>query len=206
MSRSALIIVDVQNDFCPDGALAVAEGDRIVPAINAIAPRFDVVVATRDWHPEDHVSFASSHEGREVGEMISSNGREQMLWPDHCVRGTSGAELHPALDVRPLDLILHKGTRTELDSYSGFLETDRETTTGLAGYLRDLAVERVSICGLATDYCVLFTAIDAVEAGFATRLVTDAVRGIDLPEGNLERAMARMREAGVTFVASQDIR
>ncbi len=205
MPNGALIIVDVQNDFCPGGALAVAEGDHVVPAINRVAPRFDVVVATRDWHPADHVSFASSHEGRDPGETVYVEDLEQVLWPDHCVQDTPGAQLHPSLDLRPVDLILHKGTRKELDSYSGFLETDHRTTTGLAGYLRELGVSDVTVCGLATDYCVLFTALDAVDAGFRTRLLTDAVRGIDSPEGNIEAAMDRMRKAGVTFLESDEV-
>ncbi len=202
MSHTALIVVDVQNDFCPGGALAVSEGDQVVPVINKIAPLFDVVVATRDWHPGDHVSFASAHDGHEVGEAIEVNGMEQVLWPDHCVQGSKGADFHPDLDTAPINLILHKGTRTELDSYSGFLETDRTTSTGLEAYLKGLDVSEVTVCGLATDYCVFFTAMDAVDAGFKTRLVTDAARGIDKPEGNIERTTGEMKDAGVTLVTS----
>ena len=205
MSRKALIIVDVQNDFCPGGALAVAEGDQIVPVINRIAPGFDVVVATRDWHPTDHVSFASTHEGREIGDQVEIDGLEQVLWPDHCVQGTKGADFHPDLDTRPINLILHKGTSSRLDSYSGFLETDHKTATGLAAYLKDLDVSEVTVCGLATDYCVFFTAMDALDTGFHTRLVTDASRGIDKPEGNLEKATEEMRAAGVRFLTSAEL-
>ena len=205
MSHTALIVVDVQNDFCPGGALAVSEGDQVVPVINKIAPLFDVVVATRDWHPGDHVSFASAHDGHEVGEAIEVNGMEQVLWPDHCVQGSKGADFHPDLDTAPINLILHKGTRTELDSYSGFLETDRTTSTGLEAYLKGLDVSEVTVCGLATDYCVFFTAMDAVDAGFKTRLVTDAARGIDQPEGNIERTTGEMKDAGVTFVTSAEL-
>ncbi|MFW5884189.1 MAG: bifunctional nicotinamidase/pyrazinamidase [bacterium] len=205
MSHTALIVVDVQNDFCPGGALAVSEGDQIVPVINKIAPLFDVVVATRDWHPSDHVSFASAHDGHEVGEAIEVNGMEQVLWPDHCVQASKGADFHPDLDTAPINLILHKGTRTELDSYSGFLETDRTTSTGLEAYLKGLDVSEVTVCGLATDYCVFFTAMDAVDAGFKTRLVTDAVRGIDQPEGNVERTIGEMKDAGVTLVTSAEL-
>ncbi|MFW5737671.1 MAG: bifunctional nicotinamidase/pyrazinamidase [Spirochaetota bacterium] len=205
MSHTALIVVDVQNDFCPGGALAVSEGDQIVPVINKIAPLFDVVVATRDWHPSDHVSFASAHDGHEVGEAIEVNGMEQVLWPDHCVQASKGAGFHPDLDTAPINLILHKGTRTELDSYSGFLETDRTTSTGLEAYLKGLDVSEVTVCGLATDYCVFFTAMDAVDAGFKTRLVTDAVRGIDQPEGNVERTIGEMKDAGVTLVTSAEL-
>lgn len=205
MSRTALIIVDVQNDFCPGGALAVAEGDQVVGAINRVSATFDVVVATRDWHPTGHVSFASAHRGREIGEMITADGLEQKLWPDHCVQGSKGAQFHPDLDTRPINLILHKGTRTGLDSYSGFLETDRKTSTGLAAYLDGLDVSEVYVCGLATDYCVFFTACDAVDAGFKVRLITDACRGIDQPEGTIERATSRMKEAGVGFVTSAEL-
>ena len=206
MDRKALIIVDVQNDFCPGGALAVAGGDAIIPVVNEIAPGFDLVVATRDWHPRGHVSFASAHKGHRTGDQIQVDGEAQVLWPDHCVQGTSGADFHPDLDTRPVNLILHKGTSRELDSYSGFLETDHRTSTGLAAYLRGVEVSEVTVCGLATDYCVLFTALDSVESGFATRLVIDAVRGIDQPEGNLDRALDAMREAGVTFVDSARLR
>jgi nicotinamidase/pyrazinamidase len=205
MSHTALIVVDVQNDFCPGGALAVSEGDQVVPVINKIAPLFDVVVATRDWHPKGHVSFASAHEEHEISEAIEVDGMEQMLWPDHCVQGTKGADFHPDLDTGPVNLILHKGTRTDLDSYSGFLETDRTTSTGLEAYLKGLDVAEVSVCGLATDYCVFFTAMDAVNAGFKTRLVTDAARGIDQPEGNIERTTGEMKDAGVTFVTSAEL-
>ena len=205
MSHTALIVVDLQNDFCPGGALAVSEGDQVVPVVNKIAPLFDVVVATRDWHPSDHVSFASAHDGHEVGEAIEVNGMEQVLWPDHCVQGSKGADFHPDLDTAPINLILHKGTRTELDSYSGFLETDRTTSTGLEAYLKGLDVSEVTVCGLATDYCVFFTAMDAVDAGFKTRLVTDAARGIDQPEGNIERTTGEMKDAGVTLVTSAEL-
>ncbi|MFW5848140.1 MAG: bifunctional nicotinamidase/pyrazinamidase [Spirochaetota bacterium] len=202
MSNKALIVVDVQNDFCPGGALAVAEGDQVVPVINRIAPQFDVVVATQDWHPKNHVSFASSHQGHEVGETIEVDGIEQAMWPDHCVQGTKGADFHPDLDLRPVNVMLRKGTRSELDSYSGFRETDRKTRTGLAGYLRELDVSEVMVCGLATDYCVFFTAMDAHEAGFKTTVVTDAARGIDQPEGHLEEAINEMKQAGITLTTS----
>lgn len=205
MSLRALLIIDVQNDFCPGGALAVPEGDQVVPVINKIARLFDVVVATQDWHPSDHVSFASTHEGHEIGETIKAGGLEQVLWPDHCVQATKGAAFHPELDVRPINLILHKGVRSELDSYSGFLETDRTTATGLESYLKGLDVSEVTVCGLATDYCVYFTAMDAVNAGFKTRLVTDAARGIDQPEGNLKRTLNEMQEAGVRLVTSAEL-
>lgn len=205
MSRTALIIVDVQNDFCPGGALAVAEGDQVVPVINRISGGYDVVVATRDWHPTGHVSFASTHEGHEVGEAITVDGLEQVLWPDHCVQDTRGADFHPDLDLRPINLIIHKGTRRALDSYSGFLETDRKTATGLEAYLRGLDVSEVTVCGLAFDYCVYFTAWDAAESGFKTSVVTDATRGIDQPEGTMERASEEMRSRGIRLVTSAEL-
>lgn len=205
MGFSALIIVDVQNDFCPGGSLAVPDGDAVVPVINRVSSRFPVVVATRDWHPEGHVSFASAHDGRSPGDLITAGSIEQMLWPDHCVQSTPGSAFHPELDIRPVNMIIHKGTSRTLDSYSGFLETDRKTETGLRGYLAGLGVDEVTVCGLATDYCVCFTTIDARHAGFTTRLLTDACRGINSPTGNLNRAIEHMRNEGVIFVESSEL-
>ena len=153
--RTALLVIDVQNDFCPGGALAVADGDAVVAAANALMPRFDVVVATRDWHPPGHCSFASRHPDHALYDTVEVGGVAQTLWPDHCVQGSEGAALHPELDQRGVHLILHKGARRDLDSYSAFFENDRRTTTGLAGYLRELEVRQATLCGLATDYCVL---------------------------------------------------
>ena len=195
--RTALLVIDVQNDFCPGGALAVADGDAVVGAANDLMPRFDVVVATRDWHPPDHCSFASRHPGAALYDTVSVAGIAQTLWPDHCVQGSDGAALHPALDRSGIHLILHKGTRSNLDSYSAFVENDRRSTTGLAGYLRELAVQQVTLCGLATDYCVLYSALDAARLGFRVSVIADACRGVDLPDGNVGRALARMQAAGV---------
>ncbi len=196
--REVLIIVDVQNDFCPGGALAVPEGDAIIPAVNRLACRFAHIVLTQDWHPPGHSSFASAHPGRQPFETIEASYGPQTLWPDHCVQGTPGAAFHPLLSVPNAELVLRKGFRSGIDSYSAFRENDRRTLTGLAAYLRERGFESVTLCGLATDYCVLYSALDAREAGFAVELAADACRGIDL-DGSLVRAMRAMREAGVTI-------
>ncbi|MBD3370913.1 bifunctional nicotinamidase/pyrazinamidase [Candidatus Fermentibacteria bacterium] len=202
----ALIVVDVQNDFCPGGALAVPDGDRIIPVINRISPRFPVVVLTQDWHPEGHVSFATSHQGAEPGQTVTlEDGTDQMLWPDHCVRGTKGAELHQRLETNTASLILRKGMNVSLDSYSAFMENDRSTRTGLEGYLRERNVDQVYVAGLALDYCVLFTATDCSRLGFDTVLVRDATRGVGIPEGSVERALEKMKEASVRMVDSGEI-
>ena len=194
---TALLVIDVQNDFCPGGALAVTDGDAVVAAANALMPRFDVVVATRDWHPPDHCSFASRHPGAALYDTAEVGGVTQTLWPDHCVQGSDGAALHPELDQRGIDLILHKGARRDLDSYSAFFENDRSTTTGLAGYLRELKVRQVTLCGLATDYCVLYSALDAARLGFEVTVAGNACRGVDVPDGNVAAALEQMRAAGI---------
>lgn len=191
-----LVVVDVQNDFMPGGALAVARGDEVVPVVNALAARFENVVLTQDWHPRDHVSFAANHPGRQPFEMLSLPYGEQVLWPAHCVQGTPGAALHADLRATHARLVIRKGYRRDIDSYSAFVEADRKTSTGLAGYLRELGVERVWCCGLATDYCVAWTALDARAAGFEAVVVEDACRAIDL-DGSLERAWRNMEAAGV---------
>lgn len=196
--RDVLIIVDVQNDFCPGGALAVPDGDAIVPAVNRLAGAFAHVVLTQDWHPRGHSSFASAHPGRQPFETIEVSYGPQTLWPDHCVQGTPGAAFHPALCVPHAELILRKGFRREIDSYSALRENDRRTPTGLAAYLRERGFERVTLCGLATDYCVLYSVLDARAAGFAVEVAASACRGIDL-DGSLARAMQAMTEAGVTI-------
>ena len=198
--RDILLIVDVQNDFCPGGALAVAEGDAIVPAINRLAQSFAHVILTQDWHPPGHASFASSHPGKRPFDTIEVSYGAQTLWPDHCVQSTQGAAFHPKLDVPHAELVLRKGFRKSIDSYSAFCENDRRTATGLAGYLRERGFERVTLCGLATDFCVAFSAIDGRGAGFDVALVTSACRGID-HEGSLDRALRSMVEAGVSLRA-----
>ena len=197
--RDVLIVTDPQRDFCPGGALAVPEGDQIMPVINRLAGRFKHVVITQDWHPPGHMSFASAHSGKQPFETIEVDYGPQTLWPDHCVQNTSGAAFHPALDVPHAELVIRKGYHAGIDSYSAFRENDRKTPTGLAGYLRERGFTRVSLCGLATDYCVFFSAIDAREAGFETTLVLEASRGIDL-DGSLARALSSMRAAGIELL------
>jgi len=196
-----LVIVDVQNDFCPGGALAVPKGDEVVPVINRLAARFDNVVLTQDWHPRGHASFASSHPGKKPFETIELPYGKQVLWPDHCVQGTPGANLHAKLDVTRAQLLIRKGFHRDIDSYSGFLEADRKTTTGLAGYLGEKGFRSLFVCGLATDFCVAWTALDARSAGFEVSVIEDACRAIDL-EGSLERAWREMGAAGVRRISS----
>src|ERR1051326_3401271 len=177
--RDVLIVTDPQLDFCPGGTLAVPQGDEIVPAVNRLARRFAHVIMTQDWHPAGHLSFASAHPGRKPFETIEVAYGSQTLWPDHCVQGTPGAQFHPALDLPRVELIVRKGYHPTIDSYSAFRENDRTTPTGLAGYLRERGFERVTLCGLASDFCVFYSAIDAREAGFATEVALGASRGID---------------------------
>jgi nicotinamidase/pyrazinamidase len=195
--REVLLIVDVQNDFCPGGALAVPDGDAIVPVVNKLAAAFPHIILTQDWHPQGHASFASSHGGKQPFDTIEVSYGEQILWPDHCVQGTQGAAFHPGLDVPQAELVIRKGFRSTIDSYSALRENDRRTPTGLTSYLRERGFERITLCGLATDFCVLFSAIDAREAGFQVSIVTNACRGIDVG-GSIARALRSMSEAGVT--------
>lgn len=203
----ALLLIDIQNGFCPGGNLPVAGGDEIVPVANALmaSGKYDLVVASQDWHPPGHGSFASSHPGKSPFEMGELSGKPQMLWPDHCVQGTQDAAFHPDLDVSRIDHVQRKGQDPAVDSYSAFRDNDRAALTGLADYLKAKDVGEVDICGLATDYCVKFSAIDAVEMlpGVKVRFVEDASRGID-PEG-VKTAIAEMREKGVEIVRSADI-
>ena len=197
--RDVLLVIDVQNDFCPGGSLAVPDGDAILPTVNRLAREFAHVILTQDWHPPGHSSFASAHPGRQPYETTEMDYGPQILWPDHCVQDTPGAAFRAGLDVPRAELVLRKGFHRAIDSYSAFRENDRRTATGLAAYLRERGFERVTLCGLATDFCVLYSALDAREAGFATSVVIDACRGID-HEGSLARACAAMREAGVTLI------
>ena len=196
MGERALIVVDIQNDFCPGGALAVAGGDAIVPLVNRLIGEFDHVALTQDWHPAGHSSFASSHPGRQPFEAIDMPYGPQTLWPDHCVQGTSGAEFHPGLDWTRAELVIRKGFRADIDSYSAFFENDRTTPTGLAGYLRERGIEDLTFVGLATDFCVAYSALDAVRAGFSATVRLDACRGIDL-NGSLAAMTDKMAQAGV---------
>lgn len=197
-ATEALIVIDVQNDFCPGGALAVAGGDRIVGGINALLDDFAVKVLTQDWHPADHASFAANHPGRAPFEMAEMPYGPQVLWPVHCVQGTPGAAFHPALRTDPADLVIRKGFRPAIDSYSAFFENDRSTPTGLEGYLRSRGATTLTMVGLATDFCVQFSALDAARLGFAVTVREDLCRAIDL-DGSLAAARAAMAAAGVVL-------
>jgi nicotinamidase/pyrazinamidase len=199
-----LIVIDVQNDFCPQGALAVEDGNAIVPAINKLMSTYPIKVLTQDWHPRDHSSFADNHEGGEPFSMIEMPYGPQVLWPRHCVQGSIGAALHEGLNVDAADMIIRKGFRSEIDSYSAFFENDKETKTGLTGYLRDRGVSHVVLCGLATDFCVYYSAIDAIAEGFKVTVLVDCTRAIDL-DGSLAKAMTDMEEKGVMFATSDTV-
>lgn len=194
----ALIVIDVQNDFCPGGALAVDGGDQIVAPINAMMKEFDAVVLTQDWHPAGHSSFASQHQEKNPLELIQMPYGPQVLWPDHCIQGTDGAAFHADLNVDRADLIIRKGFRPEIDSYSAMFENDHETATGLEGYLRARGIKQLTLVGLALDFCVNFSAVDAAQRGFDVVVDKSACRGIDL-DGSLEAALAGMAAAGVTL-------
>lgn len=201
----ALVLVDVQNDFCPGGALPVSEGDRVVPLANGLQSCFDLVVATQDWHPATHESFAANHEGKNPGEVIDLHGLSQVLWPVHCVQNSPGAEFVAALDTSSVARVFQKGTDSEIDSYSGFYDNGHRKATGLGDYLKEQGVDEVYVCGLATDYCVKFTALDARQLGFETFLIEDASRGVNLQPGDVRRAVEEMKAAGVHIVQSRDI-
>ena len=195
---NALIVIDLQNDFCPGGALAVPEGDAIVASINALMPDFDAVILTQDWHPSGHSSFASSHPAANPYDLTEMPYGPQVLWPDHCVQGSSGAEMHSDLNTDAADLIIRKGYNPAIDSYSAFFENDHTTPTGLEGYLRTRAITDLTLVGLALDFCINFSAVDAAGLGFATTVRTDLCRAIDL-DGSLAAAQEGMRTAGVTM-------
>jgi len=201
----ALVLVDIQNDFMPSGALPVPDGDAVVAVANALAPRFSLVVATQDWHPADHGSFASAHPGAAPGDVIDLGGVEQVLWPDHCVQNTPGASFHSALDVGAVDHVVRKGTDREIDSYSAFYDNGHRKDTGLAEFLRARGVAELVVCGLATDYCVKFTALDALGLGFGVTVIADGCRAVDLTPGDGERAFAEMRSAGAQVLDSTEL-
>jgi nicotinamidase/pyrazinamidase len=198
MSEKALIVIDVQNDFCPGGALAVAGGDEIVPMVNRLIGEFDHVVLTQDWHPAGHSSFASVHPGKNPFETTEMPYGTQTLWPDHCVQGTDGAAFHANLEWTKAELVIRKGFRSAIDSYSAFFENDRTTPTGLAGYLRERGISDLTLVGLATDFCVAYSALDAVRSGFKATVLLDACRAIDLG-GSLAAMKDEMAKAGVTL-------
>ena len=201
---NALIIVDVQNDFCPGGALAVPDGDAVIAVANRLQPYFDRVVLTQDWHPSDHGSFAANHAERAPGEFIDLHGLQQILWPVHCVQGSPGAAFHVDLERSHVDHIVQKGNDRTVDSYSGFYDNGRRHSTGLSDWLRKEGVDTVAVLGLATDYCVRFTALDAASEGFETSLIEDGCRGVELQDGDCAAAIAELREAGVHIRNSKE--
>lgn len=201
---TALVVIDVQNDFIPGGQLAVPGGDEIVPLINRLGGSFRQVILAQDWHPAGHASFASSHPNKQPFDLIQLPYGEQKLWPDHCIQGTQGAALHPALDLPHAQLIIRKGCNPDIDSYSVFMEADRQTRTGLTGYLKERGIDTVYMVGLALDFCVMFSALDARAAGFNAFVVLDACRGIDI-DGSMEAAIRRMQQAGVALIESSAI-
>jgi nicotinamidase/pyrazinamidase len=203
--RSVFLVVDLQNDFCKGGALAVPGGDEVVGIIDAVIPRFSRIVLTQDWHPKGHISFASSWPGRSPYDNVEADGIPQVLWPDHCVQGSVGAAFHPGLETDRAALIIRKGFSPRLDSYSCFYENDRTTPTGLDGWLRSFGASQLYIGGLATDFCVLYTALDALRLGYSCVVVEDAVRGVDVPPGSVARALSEMRRSGVSFTRSKDL-
>jgi nicotinamidase/pyrazinamidase len=221
IQKTVLLVIDLQNDFCPPyaglsgekypaGALAVNRGDEVITPLNRAAAVFaragGWTAATQDWHPPGHVSFASAHGGKNPGDLLDLPGAEgQVLWPDHCVQGSRGAEFHERFDTKPLNLIIRKGFRPGLDSYSAFFENDRKTSTGLEGWLRGLGITTVVLGGLATDYCVFYSAMDARRLGFDTLVLTDAVRGVGYPEGSAERALEEMKNQGIALALSGDV-
>lgn len=200
----ALLIVDVQNDFCPSGALEVPGGDTIIPVINKLSATFDAVIQTQDWHPGGHSSFASTHEGKDPFETVEMSYGSQVLWPDHCVQGSEGADFHPDLQTDRSQLIIRKGFRKDIDSYSAFFENDDTTSTGLTGYLRERDIDTLYAVGLATDFCVKWSVLDGIKEGFDLYVVEDAVKGIDI-EGSVEQAWSEMLDAGAEKVSSEDL-
>ena len=204
-THEALIIVDVQYDFLPGGALAVPHADEVVPVISALLRRFDLAVATQDWHPPEHASFASQHPGKRPGDLIVLDGLDQVLWPDHCVQGSRGAELVAELDATRFARVFRKGEDPRVDSYSGFFDNAERHATGLEAFLRERGVTSVVVAGLATDYCVAWTAQDARRLGFDTTLVLDGCRGVELQPGDVDRALARLRQAGVRVATGAEV-
>ena len=196
----ALLLVDIQNDFLPGGALAVPRGGEVVPVANRLMSSYKLVVATQDWHPSDHQSFATQHADQSAGDVVEVDGLDQILWPDHCVQETWGAEIAPGLNTVGINHVIRKGTDRMIDSYSGFFDNGHRKGTGLADYLKQLGVTEVDVMGLATEYCVKFTVLDAIELGFKTRLLIEGVRGVDSKPGDCQRAIAQMEERGAALV------
>jgi len=201
----ALILVDIQNDFVPGGALAVPEGDKIIPIVNRLQEHFDLIVATQDWHPAGHGSFASNHKGKKTGDIVDLEGLTQILWSDHCIQETRGAEFVPDLDTSRFAKVFHKGTDLSIDSYSTFFDNAHRKSTGLENFLKEKGVNEIFIAGLATDYCVKYSALDAIQLGFRTFVIEDACRGVNLLPGDAEKAIEEMQNAGAIIIPSQGI-
>jgi nicotinamidase/pyrazinamidase len=204
-NKTALLLVDIQNDFCPGGSLAVPGGDEVVNLANALQPHFDLVIATQDWHPGDHTSFAVNHTNRQVGEVIDLNGVDQVLWPAHCVQNTVGAQFHPRLETQHIKKIVHKGADRLIDSYSAFYDNAHLRSTGLSDYLSEHCITEIYIMGLATDYCVKYSCLDAAQLNVKAHVIVDACRGIDLQSGDIDKALAEIQNAGVDLVYSKDL-
>lgn len=200
-----LLLIDLQIDFCPGGALEVKEGDQVIPIANALMEKFDLIVATQDWHPADHGSFAANHPWRKPGQVIDLHGLQQVLWPIHCVQGSFGAKFHPKLNAANITKVFVKGTDATIDSYSGFFDNGHRKATGLGDYLKEQGVTQVFVMGLATDYCVKFTALDSIELGFETYLIEDASRGVNLQAGDVDEAVSEMKAKGVNIIQSASL-
>lgn len=198
-------MVDLQNDFCTGGNLAVPEGEKVIPIANLLQGHFDLVIATQDWHPQEHTSFASNHPDHSVGDVIEIERDTQILWPDHCIQNTRGSEFHPMLDTRKISKIFHKGIDKKIDSYSAFFDNAHLRSTGLNDYLREQGINDIFILGLATDYCIKYTTLDAIRLGFNVTVIADGCRGVDLKPGDVARACEEMAVAGVKFIQSKDI-
>ena len=201
----ALLVIDVQNDFCPGGALAVPQGDKIVPVINQLMNSFDIVVATKDWHPENHISFASNHTGKKPGDIVMHHGIKQVLWPEHCIQNTSGAEFTSGLNIKPIKKIIYKGTNSQVDSYSAFFDNDKKTKTDLDNYLKGKGVREIYLTGLATDYCVKFSALDGLTLGYKVFVISDAVKGVNLMPEDSKDALEEIKQKGGIIISSNEI-
>lgn len=202
--KKALILVDIQNDFCPNGALAVNDGDKIIPIVNSIMNKFEYIIATQDWHPIDHISFASNNK-KNIGELIELNGQSQVMWPNHCIQNTKGAEFVETLNTEKITKIFQKGTDKNVDSYSGFFDNDHKSETGLNDYLKSQEIHELYITGLATDYCVKYTVIDALNLGYKVNLVIDAVRGVNINPNDVENSIKEMESLGAKIIKSSEI-
>lgn len=201
----ALLIVDVQNDFCPEGNLAVKEGDGIIPVINGIMSRFDIIIASKDWHPDNHICFISQHNDKRIGETVICDGIPQIIWPEHCIQDTAGSEFHPDLNTCRILKIIHKGMNINVDSYSAFRDNHHEHPTGLNKYLQKKEIKKLFIVGLATDYCVKYTALDELDLGYDVYVIKDATRGVNIKPDDSERALSELSLKGITLIKSVDI-